>query len=396
MDRAKRSTFVWGAIIALASISIACTLSAGQLNPPAGNSQDQSPMDEDSGVQSDLLLPHSLYFLSAMGLDTYQIWRLERDGSTLSQITFEAAGVDDFAVSPASGNAAYTTANQLVLTAADGSSRKVLLDGGPVDEASENYHYRGKINGLAWSPDGSLLAYGRDGLNFYSPDDDTHYKITTNQIEASSDGALVPRELYFPGVFSPSGTHLLVNVNYLEGGSLAVLEISTGKMIPLGKGIVCCYPAWTQDSNAILVGSASIGMVDPGLWIYNAASGRRKEILPPISPEGTYNFVSYPYQLPSGDLVYLYGSSAIYPDQPVPLSLVRSAGDGISGRTQLRPESLDIYELIWGPSGRMMAAVQAPLGEPGWPLSGPVILIDIEGNPIRPLATSGYHIQWGP
>ena len=50
------------------------------------------------------LLPHSLYFLGNDNLAVSQIYRVERDGVTKTQLTFEPTNVWDFDISAANGD----------------------------------------------------------------------------------------------------------------------------------------------------------------------------------------------------------------------------------------------------------------------------------------------------
>ena len=80
------------------------------------------------------VLPSSLYFLNNDSAGLLQVYRLEKDGKTVKQITFEPAKVDSFDPSRVDGSVVYVSNNQLLLVNADGSNRRVLLDGGPKDE----------------------------------------------------------------------------------------------------------------------------------------------------------------------------------------------------------------------------------------------------------------------
>jgi hypothetical protein len=94
--------------------------------------------------------------------------------------------------------------------------------------------------------------------------------------------------------------------------------------------------------------------------------------------------------------VYFYNNTAEFPENEIPLLMVISSSDGITGRTQLRPEYFVIYETLWAPDGSLAVLVQPPPGEPTFPRKGPIVLVDIAGNPIRPLVPSGYQLLWGP
>src|SRR5215208_134210 len=75
------------------------------------------------------LLPYSLYFLGNDNQSISQIYRMERDGKTKTQLTFESVNVWDYDISVADGSLAYEVNNQLLLINADGSNRRVLVEG---------------------------------------------------------------------------------------------------------------------------------------------------------------------------------------------------------------------------------------------------------------------------
>ena len=79
------------------------------------------------------LLPHSFFYLSKDSAGVEQVYRIKGDGKTVTQLTFEDTGVTDYDVSLVDGRVVYVANNQLLLILADGSNRRVLLDGGPRD-----------------------------------------------------------------------------------------------------------------------------------------------------------------------------------------------------------------------------------------------------------------------
>ena len=95
-------------------------------------------------------LPAPLYFLSERS-GSNQVWRLERDGHTLAQITQTAVPVDAYAISPATGALAYSAGGQLFV--ADG-----LIASSDSDDSFRR---------LAWSADGRILAYSLGGIHLY-------------------------------------------------------------------------------------------------------------------------------------------------------------------------------------------------------------------------------------
>src|SRR5262249_38380353 len=118
-------------------VATAAAMTLQALAPETG----QAPVNL---TEASARLPHPLYFLGHDNQSIAQIYRLERDGKTQTQLTFEPVNVDDYDVSLADGNIVYVVNSQLIWINADGSNRHILVDGGtqPV-----------------FSPDGKTLAY---------------------------------------------------------------------------------------------------------------------------------------------------------------------------------------------------------------------------------------------
>jgi len=343
------------------------------------------------------LLPFPLYYLSdADGGENFQVWRLERDGVTQRQSTAEAAPVASYDVSPLDGSVAYVVGNQLYFVGADEGERRLLVDGGP-EEATDQYYYERAIDAPRWSPDGRTLAYGRGGVNLYDMETGAVTKLLENRIEIVESGATFPEALYFPEAWSPDGAHLLVAIRYLESSGLGVMDVSSGELVVFGSGVVWGFrPRWVDEGSAVIIASPYLGLSASGLWRYDAASGAETALIPTTSDEGTLNFVGWANQTLDGGLVYFYTNTPTIPEGEVALSMVRSAADGVTDRTQLRPEAFQISDAIWAPDGSLAVVVQLPPGTLGWPLRGPVLLVPADGGPIRPLVTSGYDLRWGP
>ena len=129
------------------------------------------------------VLPHSLYFLNNGKDGIVQIFRLETDGKTVHQITFEPANVSAFDVSPKNGDVAYVSNNQLLWVDANGSGRRTLLDGGPVND---NNRFTNSVGTPVWNPGGGTIAFSYGGLNFYSISSGTNVKLLDNKIDNSA------------------------------------------------------------------------------------------------------------------------------------------------------------------------------------------------------------------
>jgi hypothetical protein len=137
-------------------------------------------------------------------------------------------------------------------------------------------------------------------------------------------------------------------------------------------------------------------MIDSGLWRYDTANGAGSVLIPSQSGDETYNFVGWPVQLPSGELQYFYNNLPAFPTGEVPLTLVRAAADGVTDRVQLRPDLLQIREVLWAKDGSLALVVQVPLGETSTTQAGTVVLLTLDNNPIRPIIANAYNLQWGP
>jgi hypothetical protein len=97
---------------------VVMTLRALTPEVPAG----QTPQPE---LPADALLPHTLYFLGPDTASLTQVFRIERDGRTQKQLTFEPESVNDFDVSQADGSVAYVAGNSTVSLFRSRASRRV-------------------------------------------------------------------------------------------------------------------------------------------------------------------------------------------------------------------------------------------------------------------------------
>ena len=359
--------------------------------------EDSQPDEEPQATEPDGLLPHTLYYLSSADGEIFQVWMLDRDGLSNTRVTSEPDGVDEYSVSPADGRVAFITNNQIYIINPSGDQRQLLVDGSSSIAESDEYFYTQRINGLSWSPDGGSLAYGRNGLHIYHFETQTDEHVLPNEIEERDSGFLFPQALYSPYQWSPDGSQLLVNISYYEAGTLGIYTPGSPEIEKLGDRIICCQPTWSPDSRSIVVASPFLGYIDSGLWRIDTITGKATELIPATSPDETLNFAGWPVVLDNGDLRYFYTNTPSFPTGDVPLLMVNSASDGVSGRTILRLENWLNYEVLWAENGTLALAVQPITGEDaGWPRTGPIVLIPPSEDPVIPLGINGYQLQWGP
>lgn len=336
------------------------------------------------------ILPHSLYFLSnRSGLS--QVWRLEADGTTLTQVTTEERTVEGFDVSRIDGRVAFVANNQLFLINSDGSERTLLIDNGSADLEAVDFYYRERIGNPRFSPDGRFLAYAYDGLWILDLTTNEALHLINNQLGEDEEGSPRPEKFFGPQEWAPDSTKLLLEVGYQEAGTLAILNPSADPLVTefQSSGIVCCQAAWTPDSGAILVASPYIGLVDSGMWRYDAEDGEESILIG--SDSELYEFAGWPLQLANGDLMYFYSSAPDIPDGDVPLFMVRTSADGVSGRAQLRADAFSMREALWAEDGSLALIVQAATGS----LSGPVILARSDETQLQVLLDEGSDLRWG-
>jgi hypothetical protein len=347
------------------------------------------------------LLPRTFYYLGNDSAGLIQVFRMERDGVTQRQITSEPLSVNDYDVSRLDGSVAYVANNQLLWINADGSNRRILADGGPVDP---NNPFINTISSPVFSPDGQTLAYGNKGLRFHSFATGDSDLIIENQIDEVGGGLYVPRELYSPERYSPDGTKLLITLGYYEGASSAVYSPATNALVRLegGEGaLICCDDTeWSADSASFYSASPTMGMFSSGLWRVDATTGEVTTLIQGDAGGGNYNVADEAYLAPDGQLYFLF-ATVLAPEGIImraPLQIVRSGPDGVTGRTVLTPSGAEdlqlLNEALWAPDASFLVAVIAPSQEIYQ--GGQAKIIYLDGRPSVVLAPSAQQMKWGP
>lgn len=345
-----------------------------------------------------ILLPRSLYFLNNGNpggqLQQLQIFRLERDGKTIQQITFEPANVDRFDVSPVDGSVVYISNNQMLWADASGAGRRVLVDGGAINDDNR---FTNSVSTPVWSPDGKIIAFGRGGLNFYALDSGTVTQAIINEIDTSA-GVPVVRAIYAPAQYSPDGTKLLINIWYAESGTMGIYDLAGNTMTKLNRpdgGAFCCNASWTPDSGGVYAANPNLGAIDSGLLYANASNGAVSILLPGGAPDGTYNFADAPLVGPDGKLYFFFNNLKEIPTSAhTPLYMARSAPDGVTGRVQLRPDVFDnVNEILWAPDASFAVVALSPLGVKWVSGSSPEYP---DGRSVLLSPDMALQMKWGP
>ena len=407
----KQYPFTGFIILALAVMACASPLTGGTAEPSSPDQlativastmqalTSEAPAEATPEPEEPVtLLPHTLYYLGNDGANLSQIFRMEKDGLTVRQLTFEPDSVGSYGISPVDGSVAYVANNQMILIQADGSGRRVLVDGGPMDE---NNPFLTSINSPVFSPNGKSIAYGKGGLNFYSLETGVSNLVIENQLDDLGNGFVVPRELYWPEKYSPDGEKLLITLGYYEGASSAIYYPNGNALVRLnndeGASICCDDPNWSSDSSALYSAYPYMGMFMPGMWKVDASNGNVTTLLPGDAGNGAFNIPSDAYLAPDGQLYYFFAN--VITDQGfvsrAPVQLVRSAPDGVSGRTILRPETFEfLNEALWSPEADFVLAAFAP--NDNIYVGGRVEILYLDGRPNVTLIPFAQRLKWGP
>jgi WD40 repeat protein len=348
------------------------------------------------------LLPRSLYFLGKDNEWISQIYRMERDGKTKAQLTFEPVNVTDYDVSMADGSLAYVASNQLLLANADGSNRHVLIDSGSSPDLHGFY-------APVFSPDGGTLAYAQNGLNLYSVSTGVSNLVIEDQLtEPTPDGARLPIELYWPVRYSPDGTKLLLALGHWEvAPSHAVYYPDRNELVrhaEVTEYLYCCSfhggPTWSPDSSSFYgVASAhDYAFLQGALWRVDAATGEITTVVSSREESGMLSLPKEPYLAPDGQLYFFFGrysETSGYFDAPI-LQLVSTLPKGGTDIAVLRDENFRLMEeALWAPDASFV--IVATLPERRWDQGGGILeLYPTDGQKeVVWLAPYGEQMKWG-
>jgi len=375
---------------------VAATLAALTAGPGDGNTAQATPGAGDSPSS---LLPRSMYYLANDGAQFKQVYRLEKDGKTITQLTFEPADVTDFDVSQVDGSVAYVADNKLMNVNADGSNRSMLVDGGPVDE---NDSFMTKLSSLVFSPNGETIAFGYKGLNFYSIISGQSNRVLDDMVDEPSAGLFIPRELYRPELFSVDGSKLIITLGYYEGASMAVYYMNGGALVRLNneaRGIICCGDySLSIDGSSLYSGNPYSGMFAAGLWQVDTNTGNVNTLLLGDYDNDPLEVADNPFIASDGQLYYFYASvpaAKAFDNNPIPLQLVRSASDGVTDRTVLRPDIFSrMNEALWSPDASFVIVANGQNDQTYY--GGTAELYYTDGRPMISLLPFVQSMKWGP
>jgi hypothetical protein len=109
------------------------------------------------------------------------------------------------------------------------------------------------------------------------------------------------------------------------------------------------------------------------------------------------NAANKPYLAPDGQLYYFF-TTLNHPDvniDRIPLQIVRSAPNGVTGRTVMREDTFEMMnEALWSADASSVIVVYAPTQDVYQ--GGQVELVYLDGRPNVVLAPSAQQLKWGP
>ncbi len=235
-----------------------------------------------------------------------QLWACDADGGNKRQLTHEGARNSEPRWSPGPEGAPQSIA--FVSNRVDKSGIFVMpLAGGDAREITR--HNQGIAN-IAWSPDGSSIAYvtdyDPDNPEEEQPDDDAAPPVrVTSRLDYKVDGlgyrGDVRKQIFVVDVasgarrkltddvqdyghprWSPDGKRLAAQVTGVDsvGSRLALIDVASGATQLVGPqgGIVDIY-AWSPDGSQIIYSGEETQTYHGDIWLYDVAADESKALL---------------------------------------------------------------------------------------------------------------------
>lgn len=348
------------------------------------------------------LLPAPLFYLA-----DGQIMRLDADGQTMTQITNEAEPVIDFDVSPAGSRLAYVSGNDLIEADADGGGRVVKVQGEAYDEGDAAARVTTRISHPRFSPDGSRLAFGLNGVNLMPAGE----AAGNYQVLQASDPYPEPDNLpdeepirfFWPLAWSPDGNRLLLAFAYWpEAGGLAIKDLNGGGLVDVSNHdtIINGDWEWGPGGESAFLASNALDYGAPGLARVDATTGESQTLIKGMpaaegsGAENVYRLFQAPHLTAGGELL-LFARSATGADDAGPegYQMMRATTDD-GELNRIRDDAFALGSALWAEDDSGVVVVQESR-EQANPSSGEMLWAPAGAGSIVELAARGSWPQWG-
>jgi Tol biopolymer transport system component len=322
------------------------------------------------------VLPAPLFYLRGE-VNTRQIWRMDPDGYTLTQLTQESAGIPGFEINSLDNRLAYISNYQLILLNPANADRQVLVTG------SENDSPYSPV----FSSDGAFLAYGLGGIHIYNlASGEDHLILANNDIMNPSE-----LRIYSPRSWSPDDSKLAVSIGYWEWGGSGIISTSDGSL--LSEFEYADSDAWSSDSQTYYSARATEpGMMSTTPGLYSIAASLNASLQTLV----TDTFIWWPHQGADERLVYFQGMPDPTNVSQYNISLMGPATDVIGQWQILRSNILHLPasgfpEAVWSPDGNFLAARLFHLPSK----TSEVVLLGLEETPMLYLMQDATNLRFG-
>lgn len=341
------------------------------------------------------LLPNTLYYLGKDESGLIQVFRIERDGETVKQLTFESVDVKAYDISLVEGSVSYIADNKLFLVDADGVNRRLVIDGNLEDEP---------VHSPVFSPDGRTIAYAYKGLNLH----DVSSGRTDLVLEAKYDELepYITLVSYSPELYSPDGTKLLIDLGgfeysliaiyYLVENTITYLVFEDGE--PTGYYGFLDWSDWSADGSRIYADITHAGIkrfASSSLWHLDINNGNVDVLLSTEFDNEGITFLEEPYLSSDNQLFFFFADNPQINDRRVPLQMVSSAPDAVTDRVVLHSDTFEMMnEALWAPDADFVIVVFA-LNRDEY-LGGQAEIVYLDGRSNIVLTNYAKEMKWGP
>jgi len=339
------------------------------------------------------ILPKPLYYLSNLS-GNQQVWRIEVDGYTMTQISQFDEPVFSYDVCPVTNLLAMLSGDYLWITDMDGSEQRRISVKAQFTSQKVVAHNAF----IDCSPDGKILAIGGwDGLWLYHLDQSNWQQI----IPRSRENSVIwvdPR-----WTWSPDQTGLLLKILHTEAEArVAYYDIVHREWIVPQDLTVGYRFSWSEEGDYVYA-SANYTNSDwiraPGLLRWEIDGNQTVALIGHkiLRINSLVDYVAGAQSSPDGSLYYFYGGAVytgtLYSDSTAMTQMYQT---DLNGQGEPRPLRQDRYsnldEVLWSPDMRLAIAKQC---EDITCNTGRLLLLTNDNKPALELVTDGGGMKWG-